>query len=199
MFLASSIRSLSRRLDGLDVQLGRYEAAAGQEQGGDEDREGKDEDRERRRDDGRLIERVRSLEERVASVHSDNEDRLKIQHVLDEDIVLPMSTLEKDVVEKDGVVNSALKQQGYLTAAVGDLEEVRKRMAILDNFKVSAVEMKSAKDKLDELEMSVADAAKKGESQTDRVNQLVAVYKQFVHVMSKKSLEWDAKLRQQGY
>lgn len=195
MFLASSIRALSRRVDGLDLQLGRSGATKIQVQ-----EEGDcTEERERDDYDDQLMRRVLSLDERVNKINSGNDERLKIQNILKEEITLPLSTLQREVEREDGVVNSAIIQEGPLQDAAGDLEEVRKRMAVLDNFKVSAVEMKATKDKLEEVEKCIAEIAQMGESQTDRVNQLVDIYTQFVHAMTKKSLEWDAKLRQKGF
>ena len=191
MFLASSIRAMSRRVDGLDLSLGRIDFSNQEQENGEDTGE-----RERENDD-QLMRRILALDEKVTKVTLGNDNPVKIQN--EEDIILPLSTLENEVERVDGVVTSAMVQEGPLNEAAGNLEEVRKRMAVLDNFEVSAVEMRAMRDKLDELEKCIAEIAKVGESQTDRVNNLVGVYKQFVHAMSKKSLEWDAKLKRNGF
>ena len=74
MFLASSIRALSRRVDGLDLQLGRSGATKIQVQ-----EEGDcTEERERDDYDDQLMRRVLSLDERVNKINSGNDERLKI-------------------------------------------------------------------------------------------------------------------------
>ena len=200
MFVSSSVRTLSRRLEGLDLQLGRMGEGEGEGEGEQESGRGRgkaDGSGSGRGDE--LIGRIRNLGERLARIDADNFDQLKIQSTLSEEVVLPLSILQKEVEHEDGAFKVAMSQGGMLHEAAGNLEEVRKRMAILDNFKVSAAEMQATKIKLDELEKCLVELAKDGESQTERARQLMDVYKQFVTAMSKKSLEWDAKLSAAGF
>ena len=82
MFLASSIRAMSRRVDGLDLSLGRIDVS-NQVQENEDDTE----ERERENDD-QLMRRILALDERVAKVTLVNDNPVKIQN--DEDIILPL-------------------------------------------------------------------------------------------------------------
>ena len=198
MFVSSSVRTLSRRLEGLDLQLGRMGEEEGEGEGEQESGRGRGKAGGSGRDD-ELMGRIRTLGERLARIDADNFDQLKTQSSLSEEVVLPLSILQKEVEHEDGAFKVAMSQEGMLYEAAGSLEEVRKRMAILDDFKVSAAEMQATKIRVDELEKCLVELAKDGESQTERACQLMDVYKQFVTAMSKKSLEWDAKLSAAGF
>ena len=110
MFVSSSVRTLSRRLEGLDLQLGRM--GEGEEREGEREGEGEGEgeqesERGRGKADGsgrddELIGRIRNLGEKLARIDADNFDQLKIQSTLSEEVVLPLSILQKKLSMKMG-------------------------------------------------------------------------------------------------